>query len=466
MREKHVQWNVFFQAVLTIALPIALQNLLSTTASMVDTIMIGSQGELSVAAVGICSQISSLFFSSYFGFAGGSLLFFAQYWGAGDEKGINRTFGLSMVCMLMVAFLYGGVAVLNPGFLLRIYTDKENIVRIGMPYIQIVGFAYPLQVLAMIISFLMRSTERVRAPLICSALALVTNFCLNWVLIYGRFGFSQMGAAGAAVGTLFSGIVNVAGLLIFLLRGKSTVRLRLREMFYWGDGFIQVYLSKCVPIICNELLYGVGQMLMNVVIGRQSEAAIAAMAAFRVLEGFVFAFFGGLADASSVVVGKEVGAGRLMRGYQYTKGFAMLCPMITFCICLVGLIFNRPLLSLFGLGEEALFYGKYMLLIYLAAGTIRTCNYIMNSCYRAGGEAVFGTVLEVSCLFLISVPATWIAGMVLHLPFLAVFAFLYTDELIRLVFELWYTRTGKWIKPVTPEGKAGVEEFRRELAGR
>ncbi len=466
MREKHVQWNVFFQAVLTIALPIALQNLLSTTASMVDTIMIGSQGELSVAAVGICSQISSLFFSSYFGFAGGSLLFFAQYWGAGDEKGINRTFGLSMVCMLMVAFLYGGVAVLNPGFLLRIYTDKENIVRIGMPYIQIVGFAYPLQVLAMIISFLMRSTERVRAPLICSALALVTNFCLNWVLIYGRFGFPQMGAAGAAVGTLFSGIVNVAGLLIFLLRGKSTVRLRLREMFYWGDGFIQVYLSKCVPIICNELLYGVGQMLMNVVIGRQSEAAIAAMAAFRVLEGFVFAFFGGLADASSVVVGKEVGAGRLMRGYQYTKGFAMLCPMITFCICLVGLIFNRPLLSLFGLGEEALFYGKYMLLIYLAAGTIRTCNYIMNSCYRAGGEAVFGTVLEVSCLFLISVPATWIAGMVLHLPFLAVFAFLYTDELIRLVFELWYTRTGKWIKPVTPEGKAGVEEFRRELAGR
>ncbi len=466
MKKNSIQWNVFFRAVLTIALPIALQNLLSTTASMVDTIMIGSQGELSVAAVGICSQISSLFFSSYFGFAGGSLLFFAQYWGAGDEKGINRTFGLSMVCMLMVALAYGGVAVLNPGFLLRIYTDKETIVQIGIPYIQIVGFAYPLQVLAMIISFLMRSTERVKAPLVCSILALITNFCLNWVLIYGRFGFPQMGAAGAAVGTLFSGMVNVAGLLLFLLRGKSTVRLRLREMFYWGDGFIKVYLSKCVPIICNELLYGVGQMLMNVVIGRQSEAAIAAMAAFRVLEGFVFAFFGGLADASSVVVGKEVGAGRPMRGYQYTKGFAMLCPAITFCICLVGLAVNRPLLSLFGLGEEALFYGKYMLLIYLAAGTIRTCNYIMNSCYRAGGEAVFGTVLEVSCLFLISVPATWVAGMVLHLPFLAVFAFLYTDELIRLVFELWYTRTGKWIKPVTPDGRAAVEEFRRELAGR
>ena len=138
-----------------------------------------------------------------------------------------------------------------------------------------------------------------------------------------------------------------------------------------------------------------------------------------------------------------------MKGYQSMKAFSILCPVITFTICGIGLIFNRPLLSLFGLGEEALFYGKYMIAIYLAAGTVRTCNYIMNSCYRAGGEAVFGTVLEVSCLFLISVPATWVAGMILKLPFLAVFAFLYTDELIRLVFELRYTISGKWVKPVT-----------------
>ena len=183
-------------------------------------------------------------------------------------------------------------------------------------------------------------------------------------------------------------------------------------------------------------------MLINIVIGRQSESAIAAMAAFRVLEGFVYAFFGGLADASSVVVGKEIGAGRHMKGYQYVKGFTILCPAITFGICLVGVIFNRPLLSLFGLGAEAMEYGKYMLLIYLAAGTVRTCNYIMNTCYRAGGEAIFGTVLEIICLYTISVPATWVAGMVLHLPFLAVFAFLYTDELIRLVFELCYTASG------------------------
>lgn len=456
-------WKTFFASVFTIAFPIALQNLLSTTASMVDTIMIGSQGELSVAAIGICSQITSLFFSCYFGFAGGALLFFAQYWGARNIRGINRSFGISLLCMLLIALVFGGVAVINPAFLLRIYTDKDSIIQIGIPYIRIVGFSYPITVMVLLMNFLLRSTERVKAPLICSIVGLVINFCLNWTLIYGRFGLPKMGAAGAAVGTLVSSLVNFFLLLLFLLRDQQRVRISLKEMFGWDTDFISIYIKKCLPIICNELFYGIGQMLINIVIGRQSEAAIAAMAAFRVLEGFVFAFFGGLADASSVVVGNEVGGGNLMKGYRSMKAFSLLCPAITFVIVGIMLIFNQPLLGLFGLSAEAMFYGKYMLLIYLFAGTIRTCNYIMNSCYRAGGEPVFGTVLEIVCLFTISVPATWIAGMVLHLPFLAVFSFLYTDELIRLFFEWRYTRSGKWVKPVTQVGMNALEEFHQQL---
>ena len=187
------------------------------------------------------------------------------------------------------------------------------------------------------------------------------------------------------------------------------------------------------------------------------------MAAFRVLEGFVFAFFGGLADASGVVVGKEVGSGHHMKAYQYVKGFSVLCPAITFSIVLFFFSFNQSLLGLFGLGDQALQYGKYMLLIYLFFGAIRTCNYIMNCCYRAGGEAVYGTVLEIICLFTLSVPATWIAGMVFKLPFLIVFAFVYTDEILRLIFELRYTRSCKWVKPVTDIGKAKLDEFYLEL---
>lgn len=466
MNQRQISWKDFIATIFTIAFPIALQNLLSTTAGMVDTIMIGSQGELSVAAVGICSQINSLFFACYWGFAGGGILFFSQYWGAKNKKGINETLGISMIFMLIVALAFAFAAITQPEWLLRIYTDKDTIIKTGIPYIRIVGFAYPIQVLAVLVSVLMRSTERVKPPLISSITALIVNFILNWILIYGRFGMPKMGAAGAAVGTLVSGIINLILLLFFLLRSKCEATLSLREMFHWDRIFITSYLSKCFPILCNEILYGIGQMVMNSVIGRQDESAIAAMAAFRVLEGFVFAFFGGLADASSVVVGKEVGAGKLSVGYQYVKRFSLLCPAITFTIVLIGVIFHHPLLSLFGLGPQALMYGKYMLYIYLVFGTIRTCNYIMNSCYRAGGEAVFGTVLEIVCLFTISVPATWIAGMVVQAPFLVIFAFLFTDEILRLIFEVRYTLSGKWVKPITPSGKEALPEFREWLKAR
>ncbi len=452
-------YRQFLRAVWTIALPIALQNLLSTTASMVDTIMIGSAGELAVAAVGICSQISSLFFSCYFGFAGGAILFFAQYWGAKDLKGINRTFGISTLCMLLIAIAFGVVCVIKPEFMLSIYTDKQNIIEMGAPYVRIVGLSYPITVVVLILNFFFRTTERVKVPLVCSIVGLCVNFCLNFVLIYGRFGFPKMGAAGAAVGTLASAIVNLILLLVIMVKDKTSVRLRFSQMVAWQNRFIPLYLKKCFPIICNELLYGVGQMIINIVIGHQSQPAIAAMAAFRVLEGFVFAFFGGLADAAAVVVGKEVGSGNHHNGYRYAVGFSILCPAITFVIVGIMLIFNKPLYGLFGLGAQAMEYGKYMLLIYLFAGTIRTCNYIMNSCYRSGGDPIFGTVLEISCLFIVSVPATWISGMTFGLPFLAVFSFVYTDEIFRLICEIWYTRRCKWIKPVTEEGKATLAEF-------
>lgn len=460
-----MSWKDYLQVMITIALPIAFQNLLTTTASMVDTVMIGGQGERCVAAVGICSQIGSLFFSCYWGLASSSILFFSQYWGAKDEKGINKTFGLTFLCMSVVSFAFAAVCILNPSFLLRVYTDKTAIIEEAVPYMRIVGFAYPLQTFAVLISFLLRTTERVKAPLICSIVSLVVNFCINYVLIYGKFGMPKMGVAGAAVGTLASGAVNLILLFLYLLRSRCSVSLHLSQMFAFKGGFIRRYLMNAFPILCNELLYGVGQMLVNIVIGHQDESAIAAMAAFRVCEGFVYAFFGGLSNATSVVVGQAVGAGDHMKAYRFMKRSALFCPLITFAIVLTCAVLHQPLLSLFGLGDTAMVYGMYMLYIYLFFGSVRTCNYIMNEGYRAAGEAVFGTVVEICGLFLISVPATWISGMVLHAPFLFVFSFVYTDELIRLVIELIYTRSGKWVKPVTELGKEKLPQFREMLKG-
>lgn len=458
--DRKLTWKEFARMLMVLAVPIAIQNLLTTTASMVDTIMIGSEGELAVAAVGVCSQISSLLFNMYWGFVSCSLLFMSQYWGAKDADGMNRAFGLTVISAGVFGLAFGAINVISPGWILGIYTDKTAIIELAKPYMRIVGFAYPMQVMAVVVTALLKSTERVKVPLICSIISLLTNFCINYILIYGRFGAPKMGVAGAAIGTLVSGIVNIVLLVLYLVKTRGEIHFSVRKAFDIDRGFVKSYASKAFPIVCNEILCGVGQMLINVVMGHQSDSAIAAMAAFRVCEGFVYAFFGGLSNASSVAVGNEVGAGNLDRGLSYAKRSALVCPLITFTIVLIMFVLNRPLLGLFSLGSQAMLYGKYMLLIYMFFGAVRTCCYIQNECFRAGGEAVVGTVLEVCGLMFFSVPATWIAGMVLHLPFLFVFAFVYTDELLRFVILTPYLIKGRWIKPMTGPGREALSDFR------
>ena len=185
---KKVTWKEFARMLAVLAVPIAMQNLLATTASMVDTIMIGSEGEIAVAAVGVCAQIGSLLFSTYWGFVSCSLLFMSQYWGAKDPEGMNKAFGLAIICAGIFGIAFAVVTVVAPGWILGIYTDKVEIIALAKPYMRIVGWSYPLQVFAAIITALLKSTERVKVPLVCSVISLLLNFCINFVLIYGKFG--------------------------------------------------------------------------------------------------------------------------------------------------------------------------------------------------------------------------------------------------------------------------------------
>ena len=450
----------FYRALFAIGIPIALQNLLSTTATMVDTAMVGTQGELAVAAVGLSSQYASLLFSAYFGFAAGGGLFFSQYWGAKNDKGICKAYGLTIVCMMIVGFIFAAAAIFAPQFVLGIYTDKAAIREVGQDYLRIIGYAFPFQVLSMGISMLLRSTEQVRIPLVAAIASTLTNIVVNWVLIFGKLGFPAMGVAGAAVGTLCSSIVNALMLYLLSMRDPHSFLTRVKDHFGWDGPLVKNYFIKSAPIIANEMLYGVGQMIINVVIGRQNEAAIAAMAVFRVIEGLFFAFFGGFANSCSVVVGKAVGSGAHEDGLRDAKRFVWLCPAFTFCLSLIVLSARIPLLSLFGLEGASLRYGEWMLAIYVIASTVRMCNYITNSAFRAGGDSYYGTIFELGGLFLLAVPAVCLTGLVWKLPFLAVFAMVYLDEPIRLVILLRHLVTARWIKPVTDLGRAALAEFR------
>lgn len=455
-------WPYFLKHIAIIAVPVALQNLLTTTGSMVDTMMLASLGEKTVGAVGLCAQFSSLMFSGYWGFVGGGMLFFSQYWGAGDKDGINRSYGLTLSFMMGVAVLFSTLALAAPDFVMNIYTDKEEIQEIGITYLKIVGFAYPLQIFAMAVSALLRSIEQVRVPLYGGIASVIANCIFNYLLIFGKCGLPRMGAAGAALGTVFAGIVNLMVLFAFVLAKKLPFVLAFSRHFRWNRTFVRQYLLKCFPILCNEVLIGIGNMMVNIVLGHQSEQAIAAVAVFRTLEGLIIAFFSGFSNAATVLVGKEVGAGYHETAFQRAWRLVYLCSGLIGTACLVLIGIHNPLLHAMGLKGESYRIGTGMLFIYSVAAVIRMGNWVQNDTYRSAGDAAFGSIMEITFMYLMVLPFVYGANYGFHAPFLLVFALCYADEPIRYIIMQRHMYSAKWIKPVSDAGLATIGEFRQK----
>lgn len=459
---KKEQWGTFLKSLLSIALPIAIQNLLTTTASMVDTMMIAPLGETYVGALGLCAQFSSLMFSGYWGFVGGGMLFFAQYWGAKDKEGIERSYGMTLTAMMMVAFLFGLTAILKPSLVMKIYTDKVSMQEIGVQYLRIVGIAYILQVVSMAMSALLRSTERVRIPMLASIFSVVSNLFLNWVLIYGHLGFPAMGIRGAAIATSIAAGINVLAIVIMAMLIRYPYLFAIKGHFKWERKHLKLYLVKCFPIICDEILMGIGFMVINITLGRQTEHVIAALAVFRTLEGLVIGFFAGFSNAASVLVGKYVGAGELHKAYHNAKRLIYICSGVIFLVSTSIFLLRHPILSSMSLSGESYQAGTVFLLIYIVASTIRMGNWLHNDTFRSSGDPMSGTVMEIVFMYLVVLPCVLVSAFVLHLPYWCIFIACYIDEPIRYILMQRMFYSAKWIKPITDLGKAALPAFHEE----
>ena len=455
-------WKSFLKSLAAIAFPVALQNLLTTTASMVDTMMVAPLGEQTVGALGLCAQFSSLMFSGYWGFVGGGGLFISQYWGSKEDDGIERSYGMMLACMMTVAVLFCGAAILAPEWVMRVYTDKESMQQIGVSYLRIVGFAYLMQVLSMAMSTLLRGTERVRIPMVASIASVASNLFLNWVFIYGNLGAPAMGVRGAALATTCAAAVNVIALCVMSRATGFVYLFRLRGHFHWTKEHLKLFFIKCFPIICNELLIGVGNMVINITLGRQDEHVIAALAVFRVLEGLIIGFFAGFSSASSILVGKCVGAGELDTAYERAKRLVYLCSGVIFAVGLCVLMVHGPILRAMSLSGESFRAGFTMLAIYVFVSVIRMGNWLQNDTYRASGDAVTGTVLEIVFMYLLVLPAVLITGFVLQAPYWVIFLCCYIDEPIRYILMQIHLYSGKWIRPVTDVGISALPAFQEK----
>lgn len=452
----------FLKSLAVIAIPVAMQNLLTTTGSMVDTVMLARLGERTVGAVGLCAQFSSLLFSSYWGFIGGGTLFMSQFWGARDDDGLRRAYGITLTLVMMVGFIFCAGAVLFPEFIMGVYTDKEEIREIGIRYLRVVGFSYPLQCFTVSASTLLRSTERVKVPLYASIASVFSNCFFNYVLIFGHFGAPRLGVVGAAWGTIIAAGVNLGIIVLYTVVKRLPYIFEFSRIFRFNGAFIREYLVKCFPILMNEMAMGVSNMLINIVLGRQTAEAIAAVAIYRTVEGVVISFFSGFSSAAAILVGNAVGAGRHEKAYRSAFRIIYMTSLGIAVTGAVIMMLHTPLFTVMGLSGESFEICTFLCGYYLLVAVIRMGNWQQNDVFRAGGDPAFGSIMEISFMYLMVIPLVYICQFVLHAPFKVVFLMVYSDELIRYFIMQRRLYSGKWIRPVSEAGKATIGEFRSE----
>ena len=441
----------FWRSTLTMALPIALQNLLSSSLSIIDNIMIGRLGDIAVGAVGQAAQVAFLVNIFLFGLTAGGAVFAAQYWGKQDMAGIRRTYGLVVLCCTVLSTLAAFGVSAYPQVVLRLYTNSEPLIELGSQYLRIAAFSYIGIAINLSFCTILRSVEQVRLPVISNLISVLVNIFFNAVLIFGLWGFPKLGVQGAAIATVIASFVNPLFIFAVSFYKRYVLRCPIRQMFLFPKGFIKHFFRIALPVFFNEALWALGVAGTNMVFGRMGESNVAALTITRTVENLAFVLIVGLGNACGVLVGKYVGEDRPEIAKTYAKRFSLLVP----CVCvLVGgciILLRKPILSLFVLSPEATATAGWLLLIYALEMPLRNLPYInIVGIFRPGGDTRTGFIMDMSCLWCISLPLTVVLGLVLKQNFIFVYAMmLFCEDIPKSIMCVRHLLSGKWVRKVT-----------------
>lgn len=458
----------FWRVTMRLALPIAFQNMLVSSFSLVDTLMVSMLGDISLAAAGMAGQWSWLLNIFLFGISSGAAIFISQYFGIDDRKGIHRTSGIALVSGLVLGGVFMAAACLFPSAVMRIFGEEEVVIAEGVDYLRIAGFSYFAVVISGVWGSVLRSTAQVKLPMYISLFTTFENAALNYLFIFGGFGIPAMGIKGAALATVASSWTGAILMLVFSMRRGNILYAPFKELFGFTRESLAVFYKKAIPVIANESMWGLGTFCYNAIYGALGYENYEAITILRTFESIAFAFFVGLCNACCVMVGKSVGAGKIERSWQDAIRFTVLVPGVGFVVGILIILFRAPLVSVFNLSGNispvVIDTAKTLLTIYALEITLRNIPYIqIVGVFRSGGDTTTGVIFDLVCLWCISLPVTLLTAFVLDLPFAAVFAIMYlSEDVIKVFLCLRYFIKAKWIRPVTREGKIGLEAWRAE----
>lgn len=449
----------YYRTLLRLAVPIVFQYLISSSMNIIDVAMIGQLGETAVAAVGLSNQAFFIMTIVMFGISSGSAIFTAQYWGQRDVASIRRVLALCLGMGLIAAAIFSGIGLFAPGSFLKIFTKDMAVVELGSKYLGIVASSYLVTAVTYSYSAVLRSTEEVRLPMVISSSAILFKTFLSYVLIFGHFGLPQMGVEGAAIGTVIARYLEAIVLLILTYKRKTPAAVKLTDLHGYTREFFRRFFRTVLPVTFNEFAWSTGVTVYPIVYAHISTEAIAAVNIVNSIENLAFVIFLGISDATGIMIGNQIGAGKSDKAFDYGKKSLTIGILGAALVGIILYLNINNIIRIYNISETSIFYATRVMAA--AAGVIwlRVSNLLaIVGILRSGGDTRFGMALDIISLWGIGVPLAIVSGLVLHLPVYWVYLIVNTEELFKFLIAINRVKSRRWInnlvRPVTVEPTA------------
>lgn len=439
----------FLKKTVAIGIPIAIQALLNTTLNLVDTMMIGTLGQSAIAAVGLANKVFFVFTLLLFGVVSGSSILTAQYWGKRDVKNIRRVLGISLIIGLSGAIIFMLAGLFIPKFVMRIFTPSENTIAVGASYLMIVALSYPLTAITNCYIALLRATNKVKAPVFISLVAIGVNVILNYTFIFGNFGAPKLGVQGAAIATVIARLVECLSILTIVYVSKGPAAAKIKELINFDKEFIKKYFITVSPVIANEFMWGLGVTMYSLVYGRMGDEAVASITITQNVEQICIVLFQGLSSATAVILGNELGANKLKDADKHAKSFFGLQLLLTIAMGLVCFIIRVPLIKLFSVPDNIASDITKCLTVFICYLPFRMFNLVnIVGVLRSGGDTKASLLLDMTGVWCVGIPMAFLGGIVLGLPIYYVYAMITFEELYKFILGFRRYKQKKWLKNI------------------
>lgn len=442
----------FYRLFFGLTLSLALQNLLTFGVNMLDTVMLGRYSQVAMGGVSLCNQFQFLLQMLVSGAGEGAVVLGAQYWGRGDLKPIPHIIGAALRFGGGLAVGLFALALAMPQTLLGLLSSDPAVVEQGVAYMQIICFTYVIFTLTNILVASLRSIGVVKIGYVISFSTLCINGVLNYCLIYGNLGFPELGVRGAAIATLVSRCVELLIVAVYLRFFERCLHLRLQSLVQMDRSYLKDYAHISLPVLVNQALWGVAQMVQTGILGHLGGDVTAANAiAVQVYQVLSVVSYGA-ASAAAILVGKAVGSGQKEQLRQLVSTLERMFILLGIAAGAAIWAVRGPVLALFGgtLTERAAQLSMSFMAV-IAVTTVGT-SYQMacdNGIIRGGGDTAFSAKMNLVSMWLILVPLAAAAAFWWNAPPTVVFFLLKWDQLYKILPVTLRLHSWKWVRVVT-----------------